>query len=592
MDSLLITNTDKTLPDCPSDKELCTRFADFFDTKIQKIRTEIDQDPSGDMYTRVATERLVPFPMTELAATCDSEVSKIIQSTKPKSSQLDIMPTWLLKETLPAHVPVLTALANQSFQTGIFPENLKRAIVTPLLKKPSLDKNCLQNHRPVSSLPLVAKVIEKVAAKRLTKHLSDNNLHEELQSAYKAQHSTETALLRVQHDIAGSMGESKAVVLVLLDLSSAFDTIDCAMLLETMNKRLGISGTALKWFESYMSNRTQRVVIGSETSADHPLRYGVPQGSVLGPLLFSVYTSPLQDIMQDHSVDHHKFADDLQLYTMYFPNVTGDLELATNRLTNCTRDIRCWLTYHKLKLNSGKTELLVCLSPHQLKRFGRPEQLIVGDAVIKPVTSVRNLGSHFDMHLTMSDHVKETCRKCNFHLRRIATIRAYITKSVCHKLVIALVVSNLDYCNALLCDIPSYLVRKLQVVHNRAARLVTLTRPRAHITPVLEALHWLPITHRITFKLCVYVYKCLNGLAPSYLADLLTPKTRNPRLRQLHDHLELSVPRVGKDVGRRAFGTSAPAYWNALPLSLREAPSLMSFKKQLKTHFFRVAFEL
>ena len=204
---------------------------------------------------------------------------------------------------------------------------------------------------------------------------------------------------------------------------------------------------------------------------------------------------------------------------------------------------------------------------------------------------VNVLLAHFDIHLSMTSQVSAVCRKCYFHLRRIASIRNYISKSVCHRLVIALVVSNLDYCNALLLDIPGYLLRRLQVVHHRAARLVTLTSPRGHITPVMEALHWLPVSHRIIFKTPLLVYKALNGLAPGYLSDLLNLKNRNSKLRQLHDHLTLSVPQATLTIAKRAFGVTAPVYWNLLPLSLRQASSLRAFKSGLKTHFFRSLYD-
>ena len=155
----------------------------------------------------------------------------------------------------------------------------------------------------------------------------------------------------------------------------------------------------------------------------------------------------------------------------------------------------------------------------------------------------------------------------------------------------ALVLSNLDYCNALLANASAANIRKLRLIHNRAACLVTLTRLHDHITPVLRSLHWLPVPYRIMCKFLVYVDKCLAGLAPSYLCELLRPKTRHPRLRQLHDHLQLSVPVTVRDVHKCAFGVAAPTYWNDLPPSLRAAPSLNFFKKNPKTYLFRVAFD-
>ena len=182
-----------------------------------------------------------------------------------------------------------------------------------------------------------------------------------------------------------------------------------------------------------------------------PLRYGVPQGSVLGPLLFTVYTAPM--VLKRHVVEYHKFADDLQIYTSYYPHVPDDRERATQRLSDCINEIKCWMVQHKLKLNDEKTEFMVALSPHHQRTLGLPKNLMVGGATIKPVVSVRNLGAHFDTTMSKPHNVYAVCKKCNSHLRRIKSIRPHITKRVCHSLVIALVVSSLDYCNALLLEI-------------------------------------------------------------------------------------------------------------------------------------------
>ena len=237
-------------------------------------------------------------------------------------------------------------------------------------------------------------------------------------------------------------------------------------------------------------------------------------------------------------------------------------------------------------LNDGKTEFVVALTHQVLKQYGLPTSIVIGDATIIPTTSVRNVGAYFDIHMTMVPHIDAICKKCNYHLRRISSIRAYINKSLCHSIIMALVVSNLDYCNSLLLDVPDNQLSRLQRIHNRAARLVTLTALREHITPVLAALHWLPVAARIEYKTLVYVYKAVNGLAPVYISELLTFKSRHSRLRQLHDHLQLSEPRSPLVIGKRAFGNTAPVLWNRVPLSLRDSPSLLIIKKQLKTYLF------
>ena len=180
-------------------------------------------------------------------------------SSKATSCDLDPAPTPLLKECLDTLLPSITKLINLSLTSGIVPSCFKHALVKPLLKKPSLDPEDLKNFRPVSNLPFLSKVLEKVVAKQLSSYMTDNNLHEVMQSAYKARHSTETALLRVQNDILLDMDKKLGVILVLLDLSAAFDTIDHDILLRRLSERIGISGTAHLWFSSYLKDRSHAI---------------------------------------------------------------------------------------------------------------------------------------------------------------------------------------------------------------------------------------------------------------------------------------------------------------------------------------------
>ena len=489
--------------------------------------------------------------------TSETEVGKIIKSSKSTTCSLDPLPTKIIKKTSSAHIPALTRLINTSFESGIVPVPLKKALVTPILKKHGLDVNILANYRPVSNLPFTAKVMEKIAVQRISEHLTSNGLHEELQSAYKPLHSTETALMRVQHDIANAMDTNQAALLVLLDMSAAFDTIDANILIYTLHNRLGVKGTPLKWFRSYLSDRCFAVKVGNSQSPDHKLKYGVPQGSVIGHFLFTVYSAATEAILKKHGIKYHKYADDIQIYLFYRPHVPGDLVCAIYRLQACFRELKQLLTTLKLKLNDCKTEFLVLMSPHQLRKYGLPD-LQLGTVLIKPAVSVRNLGAHFDQMLTMVNFINHKIKVASYHLRRIGSIRKYITDGICHKLVVALVTSNIDYCNGLLGGLAAKDVDRLQRLQNRTARLVTRSKAAMHITPIRKDLHWLPIQKRINYKIIVTVYKCIHRLAPNYLSSILTTRTRDNRLRQKQVCHELNTHSCAKVVGKQAFGTRAP----------------------------------
>ncbi len=223
------------------------------------------------------------------------------------------------KKSPPALLPALTHIINTSLLTGIFPTAFNQARVTPLLKKPTLNTFLLENYRPVSLLPFIAETLERVVFNQVSLFLSQNNKLDAKQSGFRSGHSTETALLSVTEALRIAKADSKSSVLILLDLSAAFDTVNHQILLSTLSS-LDITGIPLRWFESYLTGRSFRVAWGGEVSKAHKLVTGVPQGSVLGPLLFSTYTTSLAPIIQAHGFSYHFYADDTQLYLSFQPD--------------------------------------------------------------------------------------------------------------------------------------------------------------------------------------------------------------------------------------------------------------------------------
>lgn len=462
-------------------------------------------------------------------------------------------------------------------------------MVKPLIKKQNLDVNKLENYRPVSSTPFLGKLLEKTAVLRLCRYLQDNNLLEEFQSAYKRNHSTETALLKVKNDITRVLDQNKAAVLVMLDLSAAFDSINQSKLLSVLESNYRIQGKALSWFRSYLEERSYRVVIDGASSDPVPLSCGVPQGSVLGPIMFTLYTAPLCHILRRHGVMFHKYADDIQIYVPYNPSDAGAGERAVELLSACIMELRHWMLSNQLMLNMNKTEVIYFISKNNIRKtIFNP--VTVGSNISHPSRVVRNLGVIMDRHLDMANHITSVCASCNFHIRRLSTIRPYLSLKAVKSAVQALITSRLDYCNSLLLEVPSIQLSRLQRIQNKAARLVTRTSKKEHITPVLKNLHWLPVSHRVLFKTMVLVYKCLNNQAPNYLQALLQPYRRDARLRQAHEST-LYVPVSKGHFGKSAFSCAAPSMWNQLPIAVREAKSLQSFKRSLKTYLFRMVYD-
>ena len=225
-------------------------------------------------------------------------------------------------------------------ETSTFHQNFKEAHVRPLLKKTSLPKNELKNYRPVSNLSFVSKILEKIVANRLQAHIKNNHLSNPLQSAYRKHHSTESALLKVHNDIIISMDKGEVTALTLLDLSAAFDTIDHATLTDILSDWYGVSGQAQIWF-SYLQNRHQSVKIEDTFSDKVTPSYGVPQGSVLGPVLFTLYTTPLSANISSFDINHHLFGGDTQIYmSLSVSNAKESLE----KLQHCLMGVSAWMT--------------------------------------------------------------------------------------------------------------------------------------------------------------------------------------------------------------------------------------------------------
>ena len=499
------------------------------------------------------------------------------------------MPAWLLKQCSVELLPAITSFINSSLETGFVPSDLKVSIIRPLLKKDGLDSQKLENYRPVANLSFMSKILEKVVTKQLDGFISVAGLHEPYQSAYRRNHSTETALLKVKSDISSAVDSGLVSVLLMLDMSAAFDTVSHTTLISRLESVFGLQGTVLKWFNSYLTGRCQKVVLNGKSSEIAEIGSGVPQGSVLGPRLFTMYTQPLGKIIQKHGLCYHQYADDLQLYTSF--KLQQDVSNVTAKIENCLVDINKWLQMNGLMLNSEKTELIMFTTKNKVDSLSS-FRIRIGSSFIQPKISVRNLGVTLDSSLSMHNHVSMVTRSCYMHLRNISRIRSYLTKDTAKSLVHASVISRLDYANSLMFGISEASLAKLQKVQNYAARLICGVKIREHITPYLKQLHWLPVRSRLQYKLLLLVHKALNGLAPPYILELLKLYVPARNLRSSSGNL-LKLPST-KTVtyGERQFSYGATELWNNLPSSFRTMDSLPLFKKTLKTYFFVKAFNM
>jgi hypothetical protein len=329
-------------------------------------------------------------------------------------------------------------------------------------------------------------------------------------------------------------------------------------------------------------------MLNDASSTSVPLSTGVPQGSVAGPGTFTAYTKPIGGIARKHEVNLHLYADDTQLYAGCH---LKDQDLTKQRLESCIEEVRRWMANNMLKLNDGKTEYMILGSKHALRNLNETMNYItIGKEKIQMAPSARNIGVFMDQALDMDEQVAHICRACYMAIRDISKIRNYLTEESTTQLVIAFVMSKLDCNNALLYKCKKYLLEKLQLVQNNAARIIAKKRKQDSTEQIRKQLHWLPIELRIEYKINLMTYKCKNNLAPSYLSNLLIPHNPGrPNLRSAEKEL-LKKEKTRTVAGDRAFSNAAPALWNTLPDNLHNIESLTLFKTALKTHLFRKAF--
>ena len=579
---LLNREKSNPLPHTDSLEQLVEEFNCFYQDKIERIRQDLS-NTSAHRPTAPNTQTNEPLTceLTQFKLLTQPELIKLIAASPTKSCELDPIPTKLLKECTDELIFPLLHIVNLSLETGTFPDPLKHSIIKPLLKKANLEPE-LKNYRPVSNLTYVSKLIERAVNNQLVSYLTQNGLDEKLQSAYKKYNSTETALMKIHNDIIGDLDNQKVVLLVMLDLSAAFDTVDHHKL-TTVLESIGIKGSALMWIKSYLSDRKQAVRIGNCTSELKNTRYGVPQGSVLGPVLFNIYTSGLGFVIRGHGVDYHFYADDSTLYIRVIPR-QQECDDACEVISMCISDIQMWMLENFLKLNGDKTEFLLIGLPQQLKKITIPH-ITVGDDRIQPVDDVRLLGAQLDKNLSMTCQVTKLCQSLGYVLHNIAKIRKYLTTEACKTLVHALFTSKLDLNNSLLTGIPKNQIRRLQLLQNTAARIIMRKSKDCHITPVLKELHWLPVAVRIKYKIAVMVYKCLHDMAPQYLCELISVR-KIPRSLRSSASTQLVIPQTKIKTGERAFSVSGPIVWNKLPSLVRSAQDITDFKSKLKTYLF------
>jgi hypothetical protein len=552
------------------DEQLSELFGDFFTGKISTINRILGVNMANGLAPQRVAERVAStghpdwssFNMVSVAT-----VQHLLKNLPSKRSSADTLPLVLVRQDKKVF-ELLTEIVNDSLDSGIFPCSLKRSIVTPVLKKIGLDAEVLSNFRPVSNLDLLSKIIENVVAQQLSRHLDSSSCLHPCQSAYRRFHSTETALLRVTSDWRHSLARKQMVCVISLDVSAAFDTVSHPCMIQKLTDA-AVSGVPLAWFASYLRGRKVCYKVGASISKDFTMDCGVPQGSVLGPILFNLYMAPLAHLLTELGITLHIYADDVIVYISFDES---DIIASFAKLQMGLDAIERWMVDNRLLLNSSKTRL------HLLRRSGSLPpccpSLSLQNVILTLVEAEELcwLGVNIDTSLSFASFVVSKCQSAYSQLRMIRYLRKSLDMSTTLLLVNSLVVSRLLYCDSLLVAVPDNLLNKVKRVWNLAARTVVAANRLDHITPILQRLGWPSARQRTRLKVARLAYLSLHGMAPAYLQCEKHVPSRSLRSgSQGAVQLQRVAASGVMEAGR--WEVVAPELWNSLPPQLRRLQS-------------------
>ena len=530
------------------------------------LNVNLDVPTPLHISTDVSPELFVLHQVTE------NQVERVIRSLPSnKAPGMDKISSRILKDSLPSTLTTITHIVNNSFVTNTFARAWKTAEVTPILKCGNPDVP--NNYRPISLLPIVSKVTERLVHGQLMEHLIRNNKLAAHQSGNRKLHSTETALLYVTDQLLQAMDNKKVSIMVLLDMSKAFDSIRHDILLSKL-QNLDFSQGALNWFQSYLSNRQQCVRIGDAVSKVLPLEFGVPQGSILGPVLFTIYVNDLLSVPK--RCLSASYVDDCKLYLSFSPAELPTSILALNE--DLTR-ISQWCCKNSLLINPDKTKVLAVGLPQLLKKLSS-FSITLFDKEITPVPVVKDLGVLLDTHLSYNQHITEIASKCLFKLYQINRIKHLLDRKTLLLVINSFVFSKLQYCSTVWSNTSSSNIDKLQKVQNFAGRIILGLRKYDHISDGLRSLKWLPIREKLILNDATMMHKCINKLVPDYLADMFKSRSQVHN-RQTRSSGALDIPLCRLSTGQRSFAFRGAKLWNSLNDNIKSLKCPRNFRRHL-----------
>ena len=510
----------------------------------------------------------------------EEEVIKSVKSLKSNSVGVDNINAFTLKFFIDRIGLMLTHIINLSFENGIFPDRWKYALIKPIPKvtHPLTETD----YRPISLLCTLSKVMEKMASFQINNYLEKNNLLDPNQSAYKKFFGCNTALLKIADDIMDSIDDSEITLLILLDFSKAFDTINHRLLLEKLSI-LGFSSMARNWINSYLTDRYQKVVAKDDCSSFVRIKNGVPQGSILGPLLFNIMISDMRQYVSFSSA--HSYADDTQL------KITTKIDNINMAISNANKDLQSISTYcrnNALRINADKSYLLIIGTKPAIKTLDNYQigKLEINGEIIKRVKSTRNLGVTFDEVLSWRLHINKVIGCAISRFKDLSRYKRFLNFNARKILADALVLSYFNFCDVVYMNLDEYLKKRIQKVQNLCLKFIFNIKKgvRWSSAELRKEIKWLSMNDRRTLDGLSLLFKILKGDAPEYLKDLFTLNSELSEIETRSCNRNIWIPNQPiSAIHRKSFRFAIPRIWNNLPDNLKNFQTVNTFKKHIKS---------
>nr|CAI5862155.1 unnamed protein product [Callosobruchus analis] len=511
----------------------------------------------------------------DLVMTTEEEIYSLLFKVKSNACGHDGITPDMIKLCFPVIGKYLTHLINTCIEMHYFPFSWRQAVVIPLPK--INNPTAYSDLRPISLLPILSKVFEKLVYNQLKQYCFENSIIPVNQSGFKAGNSTTTTLLKVTDDIVGALDKSQAAALVLLDLSKAFDTINHPLLISKC-KFFGFSENSIKFLKSYLMNRKQRVSLDNSNSSFKNVISGVPQGSILGPLLFSIYISDICKMM--HSSEVMLFADDTQIYKTFDPE---DCEAAIDELN---RDLAAIVAYSKrssLTLNPSKSKAILFAPKTKILYIKSRTKVLIESSPLVYEDSVSDLGVVIDKELRFREHVSKLVKSCFITLKILFANRHVLNYSLKKNLCECLVLSKINY--GLIVFYP-YLdqvsARRLQLIQNTCCRLIYGLRKYDHVSPCFAGLKWLDLKNCYRYNMLTFIQNLILTSIPDYLFKKIVFR-QSMRERLLRYNKLLEMPQHRSALFTRCFSYNTVKLYNFLP-DLYKDMSLNKFKFSVKQY--------